>query len=736
MESNESFQYWHDQRKIGFRLFLVFAVVVSLGVGFLVKNSIGPTPYMDEIFHIRQTQQYCLHGNWTHWDEKITTLPGLYVLTSGICNGISFLLQPLFNLTQHLIIERLLSPSVHGSPNNAIDMSPLSDGEEIGMNLRNETYIITIDEDHAEEIVNDTTNGRNMALLLLDMVKESIKEVISRKSPILLYLCSSSFIRLFINPVISIITMFIINDLLSIDNYAKETWKERYLKLCIIFSFPLSFFFNLLFYTDSGSLMFVIATLWAVERGYNRSSAILGFVAVFFRQTNVVWIAFVMVSHIIKRVYISTLVPLDFEAREEKRKQNKIGNRKSPPLGDSPSFSQYQYGDKSLFHDIITLAIPEIVQYGIKNFWKLLMEFGGHLSLMIGFLLFVKINGGITVGDRSAHEASTHLPQILYFLAFTSCFSFPLLLLLSNNSYIPLYHHFSNLFKHILLKISRKKKDDIKSSNLQPPSLQDPSSSSSSSSSQLIRHTISPISTFFSPTPTIFFTIAFFSAFAFYSVYFHTTAHPYLLADNRHYTFYIWKNFFMAIPIFKYMMIPFYLASFLLIISRLSASILPINLQNTNANYVRRKERVGREGELALREVETAPEEETEGKKATGSVRKRKKAGSNTPDLPAPPFFHTPSLHHRHLAFSSLWISSFFIFTAITLVPSPLLEFRYFIIPFSIFSIQTLKSQLSSPSLLLQLSLNIVINAATLYLFLFRPFQWENPQEPVARFIW
>ena len=32
----------------------------------------------DEPFHVRQTRQYC-GGNWTDWDPKITTFPGLYV---------------------------------------------------------------------------------------------------------------------------------------------------------------------------------------------------------------------------------------------------------------------------------------------------------------------------------------------------------------------------------------------------------------------------------------------------------------------------------------------------------------------------------------------------------------------------------------------------------------------------------------------------------------------------------
>jgi hypothetical protein len=33
----------------------------------------------DEVFHIPQAQAYC-KGRWGHWDDKITTPPGLYVL--------------------------------------------------------------------------------------------------------------------------------------------------------------------------------------------------------------------------------------------------------------------------------------------------------------------------------------------------------------------------------------------------------------------------------------------------------------------------------------------------------------------------------------------------------------------------------------------------------------------------------------------------------------------------------
>ena len=39
-------------------------------------NSVQPSPYMDEVFHVPQAQNYCQH-NFSHWDSMITTLPGL-----------------------------------------------------------------------------------------------------------------------------------------------------------------------------------------------------------------------------------------------------------------------------------------------------------------------------------------------------------------------------------------------------------------------------------------------------------------------------------------------------------------------------------------------------------------------------------------------------------------------------------------------------------------------------------
>ena len=55
-------------------------LVAIASVIFGVLNKEQPGPYMDEIFHIPQAQNYCI-GNLSHWNPKITTLPGLYIVS-------------------------------------------------------------------------------------------------------------------------------------------------------------------------------------------------------------------------------------------------------------------------------------------------------------------------------------------------------------------------------------------------------------------------------------------------------------------------------------------------------------------------------------------------------------------------------------------------------------------------------------------------------------------------------
>jgi len=51
--------------------------------------------------------------------------------------------------------------------------------------------------------------------------------------------------------------------------------------------------------------------------------------------------------------------------------------------------------------------------------------------------------------------------------------------------------------------------------------------------------------------------------------------HPFLLSDNRHYTFYVWRRIFLAHPMVPYLLIPVYLACAWAWFLRVGASSLP-----------------------------------------------------------------------------------------------------------------------------------------------------------------
>jgi len=166
---------------------------------------------------------------------------------------------------------------------------------------------------------------------------------------------------------------------------------------------------------------------------------------------------------------------------------------------------------------------------------------------------------------------------------------------------------------------------------------------------------------------------------------YYTYAHPFLLADNRHYTFYLWKNVFRRVPAARYALAPVYM------------------------------------------------------------------------------FGGWSCWVSTSRVCSPLWIAWFLFCSALVVVPTGLLEFRYFLV-------QTLLLLLHQPTYTqaraqekkdadssnarpattalsvtasdlpwrladeVSLVMYLFINASTIYIFVFRPFQW--PDGSVARFMW
>lgn len=65
------------------------AAVVAAFLANLAAEALESVDYMfiDEVFHFRQLGRY-LRGDWTYWDPKITTPPGLYALTWAYMKGL------------------------------------------------------------------------------------------------------------------------------------------------------------------------------------------------------------------------------------------------------------------------------------------------------------------------------------------------------------------------------------------------------------------------------------------------------------------------------------------------------------------------------------------------------------------------------------------------------------------------------------------------------------------------
>ena len=68
--------------------------------------------------------------------------------------------------------------------------------------------------------------------------------------------------------------------------------------------------------------------------------------------------------------------------------------------------------------------------------------------------------------------------------------------------------------------------------------------------------------------------------------------------------------------------------------------------------------------------------------------------------------------------------------TSLVLVPSPLIEFRYFVIPFLLLYAHVKSSATSEWLVIAQ---NLTLNAIVLYAFLYRPFDGVDGE---SRFMW
>lgn len=141
---------------------------------------------------------------------------------------------------------------------------------------------------------------------------------------------------------------------------------------------------------------------------------------------------------------------------------------------------------------------------------QIVITCAGYLLLGLMFSIFLIINRGIVLGDRKSHEAVFHGTQVLYFLFFSFWFGFPWIMTAAN-------------FKRFLSYASSNKMKMISLASL--------------------------MSVIISKTSHV---------------------HQYLISDNRHYTFYVWRRVLNRNSAMPYLLIPMYIYTGFTMISLIS----------------------------------------------------------------------------------------------------------------------------------------------------------------------
>ncbi|KID97897.1 Alpha-1,2 glucosyltransferase alg-10, partial [Metarhizium majus ARSEF 297] len=329
--------------------------------------------------------------------------------------------------------------------------------------------------------------------------------------------------------------------------------------------FPLLFFFTGLYYTDVISTAVVVGGyLNHLKRvGRDRSSfvsdlitVLLGTLALFMRQTNVfwtvVWMGGLEAVHALK-----TLRPQHVEQPF------------MTTLTDQVKFYAWRYSVGDVHDPPLNLAWPDdmlftAISLGIAalcNPIRVIRQIWPYMSVLAAFASFVAWNGSVVLGDKSNHVATIHLAQLLYIWPFFAFFSLPLLL----PHVVPILDIARNVLRSLSQsgqragssqpsKTSRSKRPEgskardtrgaASQAALETPSLGSPSPALRTAdfifNSKFIPWIIYTLLTFVVSTAI---------------VKFNTIIHPFTLADNRHYMFYIFRYTIRRGSLIRFMLI-------------------------------------------------------------------------------------------------------------------------------------------------------------------------------------
>ncbi|OBR02330.1 DIE2/ALG10 family protein [Colletotrichum higginsianum IMI 349063] len=449
-------------------------------------------PYLDEVFHIPQAQKFC-DGRWDEWDDKITTPPGLYILSK-------------------YYLQIMMRPEC-----SVLDLR--------GVNI--------------------------LAVLGVGILATHCRHLLETRRP----------------------------DAASPAPPAVLSFHAVHLGWNVAL-FPVLFFFSGLYYTDVVSTLSVLVAYYHHLRRVREETSsflsdwttvVVGVLALLMRQTNVFWVV----------VYMGGLEAV---AAVKALRPEPVARPIMSTLGDYVRFYAWRYSVGDVHDPPLNTAWPDDLFFSalsigiaaLANPLRVLKKVYPHITVMALFAGFVAWNGGVVLGDKSNHVATLHLAQMLYIWPLFAFFSFPLFL----PSAIGLLRFLRGVFAAASGKNAASPAEPSPSTPSRKHTLPE-SAQTGSSKKQKTRAQDEPgLQIASAPTASSPFVNALQTLFS--SKLYHllltpslivltlavirlnTIIHPFTLADNRHYMFYVFRYTIRRPGLFRYyLVVPYTLARWL-----------------------------------------------------------------------------------------------------------------------------------------------------------------------------
>lgn len=186
-----------------------------------------------------------------------------------------------------------------------------------------------------------------------------------------------------------------------------------------------------------------------------------------------------------------------------------------------------------------------------------LLSTAPYALVLFSFSVFIVWNDfSIVLGDKSAHQPTLHIPQLYYFSLFTLASSWPLLV---SPEFVKRFWA-DNVGVWVKLPWMGRRGRGRKANRKLPPAFAAAFPTAVISRAPIIIHWGTLLKTALALVVILV------------TIKKNTYLHPYLLADNRHFVFYIFRRTILAHPAIRYLLAPVYLASVWTVYDALSRS--------------------------------------------------------------------------------------------------------------------------------------------------------------------